>query len=138
MYTDLEKKRAWSRKYAQKYPERIKASQRKYHQSEKGRMKTRQSQRAWVRKTKVEVLTHYGKGKCACVQCGENRLPALTIDHINGGGYAQRLETGRKGTYFHQWLRKQGYPEGYQTLCMSCQFVKRDMEKEYGGFIKSV
>jgi len=31
----------------------------------------------------------------------------------------------KRGSRFYYWLRRQGYPEGYQTLCMNCQWIKR-------------
>lgn len=77
-------------------------------------------------KIKAEILTHYGNGKLACVRCGEERFPALSIDHINGGGTAERKRLGKAGLGFYYWLRNQGYPRGYQTLCMNCQFVKKE------------
>lgn len=83
---------------------------------------------------KVEVLTHYGNGKCACVQCGESRLACLSIDHIAGNGKAEKRKYGYKsgqGTY--RWLKCNGYPRGYQTLCMNCQWIKRFMNNEEGG-----
>lgn len=89
--------------------------------------------RKW-REIKTEVLTYYGKGTLACVICGESRLPCLSIDHIHGGGRAHRRELGcESGIWFYQWLRRNDFPEGYQTLCMNCQFVKRDLEDENGG-----
>ena len=78
----------------------------------------------WRYECRSKVLTHYGGGELACVACGEARLPCLSIDHINGGGHRHRKSTGLHGTYFYSWLINQGYPEGYQTLCMNCQFVK--------------
>ena len=74
---------------------------------------------------KAEVLTHYGGGKCACVKCGESRMACLSIDHIEGGGNKQRVGNLRASTTFYRWLKAEGYPKGYQTLCMNCQFVKR-------------
>jgi len=71
---------------------------------------------------KINVLTHYGNGKCACVICGFDDLRALSIDHIEGGGNEHRRKVGRQ---IYLWLREQDYPEGYQTLCMNCQFIKR-------------
>jgi len=79
----------------------------------------------WRLDIKRDVLTHYGDGKCACVICGEARLPCLSIDHIEGGGNKQRRGKLRAVTPFYLWLRSNGYPKGYQTLCMNCQFVKR-------------
>ena len=82
--------------------------------------------RLWGQKVKEEVLSHYNKGKLQCFACDENRLECLSIDHIEGGGTKQRKELGITGSYqFYVWLRRQNYPEGYQVLCMNCQFVKR-------------
>ncbi len=73
---------------------------------------------------KIEVLTHYGNGKCACVICGESRLACLSIDHIIGNGMAEKRKYGYKsGQGIYRWLKRNGYPVGYQTLCMNCQWV---------------
>lgn len=82
------------------------------------------------RKLKIEVMTYYGNDKCACVICGESRLACLSIDHINGGGFEQRQALGISGSSFHYWLKKQGFPDGYQTLCMNDQFIKREEKNE--------
>ena len=79
-------------------------------------------------KLKEEVLTYYGNGKCACVKCGHTTLASLSIDHINGKGSREKREKGI-GNYY-AWLKKEGYPSGYQTLCMNCQFVKREENHE--------
>lgn len=68
------------------------------------------------------VLTHYGNGKLACVKCGFIDIRALSIDHINGGG---GKHTRNLSTSLYRWLIKNGYPIGYQTLCMNCQWIKR-------------
>lgn len=72
---------------------------------------------------KIKVLTHYGNGKCTCVICGFDDLRALSIDHIDGGGGEHRRKMGYSTIY--RWLVVNDYPEGYQTLCMNCQFIKR-------------
>jgi hypothetical protein len=70
---------------------------------------------------RIDILTHYGDGKLACVKCGLTDIRALSIDHINGGGgnHVRALKHD-----FYHWLKNNNYPEGYQTLCMSCQRVK--------------
>lgn len=73
---------------------------------------------------KTEVLTHYGKGCLACAMCGESRLACLSIDHINGGGVSHRKELNAYGYRFYKRLKHDNFPEGYQTLCMNCQFIK--------------
>jgi len=85
------------------------------------------------RKLKIKVLTFYGNGRCACSQCGEDRLACLSIDHINGGGHKHRnsKELARFSS-FYRWLHQQHYPLGYRTLCMNCQFIKKSntLERE--------
>lgn len=76
---------------------------------------------------KLQVLTHYGNGKCMCVLCGYDKdLRALSIDHIGGHGTAHRKSLRNSGgAQFYYWLISQGYPEGYRTLCMNCQFITK-------------
>ncbi len=82
-----------------------------------------------------EVLTHYGNGKCACAICGFSDIRALSIDHIEQRGInekAARVKGEKTGTalMFYRKLRRDGYPKGYQTLCMNCQWIKRDINRE--------
>ena len=77
-------------------------------------------------KAKLEVIEHYGGGKLACVKCGFSDIRALSIDHIKAVGQ-KRMNSG----YFYHWLRKNNYPEGCQTLCMNCQWIKRAEQREY-------
>jgi len=79
---------------------------------------------------KTEVCTHYGNGKCACVRCGFEDIRALSIDHINGCG-AERRKRDLTGIQSYKKLRMNNYPDGYQTLCMNCQFIKRIENGEY-------
>ena len=74
-------------------------------------------------KVKREVFEKYGGCKCAC--CGDTEIVWLSIDHIDGGGNKHRKELKNKcGVNFYNWLKKQNYPDGYQVLCMNCQFGK--------------
>jgi hypothetical protein len=68
------------------------------------------------RSVRQRTFNHYG-WTCAC--CGEANSGFLTIDHIHGGGNKHRKEIGG-GNVFYAWLIRQGYPEGYQTLCYNC------------------
>ena len=99
-------------------------------------LKTRASLRLYH--LKIEVLTYYGGGKCGCVKCGEARLACLSIDHINGKTalvYEDKMPSGktRHGRDLYCWLKSNGYPSGYQTLCMNCQWVKRYEKGGTGG-----
>jgi len=71
---------------------------------------------------KQTVLTHYGNEKCACVECGFSDIRALSIDHIKNDG-AKHRKSGILKIY--NWLVENDYPEGYQTLCMNCQWIKK-------------
>lgn len=73
------------------------------------------------------VLTHYGKGKCACVLCGFDDIRALSIDHINGNGLEHRKQMHASNIY--RWLVREGFPKGFRTLCMNCQWVTKTQNK---------
>jgi hypothetical protein len=138
-----EKEREYNRRYYEahraelrennrRYCEAHKAKKREYnhqyrptHRAEKNEHSRRN--RALIRQ---EVLTHYGDGKCACVKCGyDNNIAALSIDHIKGNGAEHRREIGVIESNFCNWLKRHGFPEGYQTLCMNCQFIKKFEER---------
>ncbi len=79
------------------------------------------------RELKIEVLTHYGRGEFTCVVCGENRFACLTLDHIKGRDKGDK----KHGNALYRRLRKDNYPEGFRTLCMNCQWVKRYENGEF-------
>ncbi len=82
-------------------------------------------------KLKLEVFSHYSEGKPVCNSCGFDDLRALSIDHINGDGAKHRKSMGLKaGFQTYYWLKRQGYPIGFQVLCMNCQFIKRAENEE--------
>jgi hypothetical protein len=80
---------------------------------------------------RVRALKHYGglNGlKCAC--CEEKEFSFLSLDHIDGGGNAERTAFfGNRyigGHHIYRKLRLEGFPTGYQVLCMNCQVGRRD------------
>lgn len=81
-------------------------------------------------KVKLEVLRHYGGGQLQCAGCPFTDYRALTLDHINGGGNQHRKGKG-SGVQFYRWLKKNGYPDGIQVLCMNCQWIKRYENQEH-------
>jgi len=83
-------------------------------------MRARISNRLSKNKRKREAFDAYGGPVCVC--CKEDEYDFMTIDHINGGGGAHRKEIGNYSIYF--WLKKNGYPPGFQVLCFSCNFAK--------------
>lgn len=99
--TQLRKeKRTW----AHRFPEKERERQIKQHQ-----------------RLRQEVLAAYGGPVCAC--CGETEEVFLTIDHIDGGGRQHRLQSGVKGD-FYAWLKRNGFPSGFQVLCWNCNHAK--------------
>ena len=83
------------------------------------------------RQQKIETLTHYGNGNLACVRCGFSDIRALSLDHINGRSPADNWRNkARSGYALYRRLRSRGYPAGYQTLCMNCQWIKREENHE--------
>ena len=88
--------------------------------SDKARNKTRAY--------RLEALTHYCGGMppfCGC--CGEKEFLFLCLDHIHGGGNKHRKMIAKEGVCANStvwWLRKHGYPEGFQVLCHNCNMAK--------------
>jgi hypothetical protein len=78
--------------------------------------KMKEIQKNGYRKLRKQVMDAYG-AKCKC--CGEEHDEFLTIDHIGGDGAKHRKETNNE---VYAWLRRNGYPEGFQVLCMNCNF----------------
>jgi hypothetical protein len=84
------------------------------------RQHMRDYQKAYRYNRKLLVINNYG-GKCVC--CGFDKIDALTIDHIDGGGNKHRREIGgTNGLY--KWLVQNNFPNGFQVLCANCNLVK--------------
>lgn len=141
-----EKARESSRRYRETHPDRARESSRKSNKRwrETHLEQERERSRRWYKdhieyersrgraknqRIKVEVLSHYSGGIPHCAICRESRLVCLSIDHIRGGGNKHKKDLGII-VVIYQWLRGQGYPDGYQVLCMNCQFAKRIENKE--------
>jgi hypothetical protein len=74
--------------------------------------------KAYYDKLKREVIEGYG-GRCEC--CGNDHLPHLTLDHVNGGGNQERKVKSSRTLYTR--LRREGFPRGeYRVLCFNCNF----------------
>lgn len=123
----------WLNQYRQEHKAQSKAYAASYYPKNKERIQRQTKQRA--DKLKAEVLTHYGNGNLACVDCGFSHIRALTIDHTDGGGGKHRRTLGNRGSghRFYFDLKKQGYPKGYQTLCINCQWIKQAEQREWGS-----
>jgi len=92
---------------------------------------------------KLETILHYCENnpRCQCPGCHTHHIELLTIDHIKGNGanHRQKINGGKRrqnngvargcGTAIHYWLRKNNYPKGFQILCGSCNFAKRNKKQ---------
>ena len=124
-----------TKKYKKKYMQRpyVKAKLKQYliEYREKNRPKLRERIKEDSLNVKEEVLGHYSKKLSnsdvpCCNCCGEHEfLIFLSIDHItdrknvtHGKGYT--------GTQLYRYLRRNGYPSGYQVLCINCNSAKSD------------
>lgn len=67
------------------------------------------------------LLDMYG---AVCAICGFDDRRALTLDHIEGNGNAERIELGERGVYRKALSEHQ--PCTYRTLCMNCQFIENE------------
>lgn len=92
-----------SKRYRDKHSDRLKEQHRKKHQE------IRQS-----------VLTKYG-GLCCC--CGETQWKFLVIDHIGGGGNAERKALGGTTMVYRKLYTSNELLEGYRVLCHNCNMA---------------
>lgn len=85
-------------------------------------------QATYRQRKRKAVFDHYG-WECAC--CGSR--DQLTIDHINGDGWAHRKELFGSpfisGTAIYRWLVNNDFPDNFQTLCAPCNNSKHTRKK---------
>lgn len=84
-------------------------------------------------KRRIAFITEAG-GKC--VQCGFDDWRALQVDHVNGGGSAERKEM--KSTTKAFYAKVLANPDDYQLLCANCNVIKRREAKEARGALSVV
>lgn len=84
----------------------------------KNREKVALATRNWTQRVKRASLAAYSGNPPYCVCCGEKEMVFLTLDHINNDGKQHREQIRTYATA--QWVRKNGYPPGFQTLCFNC------------------
>lgn len=75
--------------------------------------------RKWWAKLKKQIFDHYGH---KCARCGFDEPDALSIDHIHGGGNRHRKQLKNSAAFYPDIIRN-GFPDGYRTLCLNCQFI---------------
>lgn len=126
MARDAEKKRASDKRYHLKN----KPARTAYHKKWRSENKELLSAYSYQYRLdlKLAILSHYGvAGKCQCCwpDCAVTDIDMLSLDHVDNDGNVKRKESGILGGYpLYVKLRKDGYPEGFQTLCLNHQMKK--------------
>jgi hypothetical protein len=92
----------------------------KYRAANSMQIRSRKSR--YEARLKLDAFAAYGGPKCVC--CGETLMEGLTLDHINGDGAEHRKSVGAYGVNIYYWLKKNGYPSGFQVMCGTCNFAK--------------
>jgi hypothetical protein len=90
-----------------------------------------ETQRLWALGIKVKVFTHYGPNKevrCSWEGCMVTDLDMLSLDHINNDGAQQRKSGFPSGKNLYRKLMNDGYPAGFQTMCMNHQHKKLQLK----------
>ena len=112
-----------ARKYRQKHKEELSQYREKYYRENKGRLLKEQREKR--QELKRSILALYSNSEDPkCVRCGITDVDILCVDHIENNGNKHRRQLG-VGWDFYAWLKRNGYPEGYQTLCFNCNMKKR-------------
>jgi len=102
---------------------------RQYRKSAKVKHRLRKAMNKYHTRLRQEALQILG-GKCVRCNFSED-FRALQIDHINGGGNAERSAIGQRA--IHRKIIT-GESEGYQLLCANCNWIKRYEEHEAPWF----
>ena len=102
-------------------PERAKADSQSWRDA--NRAQVREKNLDYKRRLRLEAIAYYSNGKNVCACCDESEMKFLTIDHVNGGGKEHRRQMG-PGTPIALWLKKNGYPPGFEILCFNCNCAK--------------
>jgi len=92
--------------------------------------------RSYRLRLKHKVLSHYSTVSFPrCARCGEDDVDTLCLDHINDDGAEERKALGiagrnsGAGTRSYEAYHANGYPEGLQVLCASCNLKKEVVRK---------
>ena len=83
---------------------------------------------------KYDALIHYTlrydpsatEPYCHCPGHDERCIELLVIDHKKK---RTKKEKGLSGKPFYKHLKEINYPDGYQVLCFSCNFIKEKYDK---------
>lgn len=85
-----------------------------------------------VKVCKEAALTYYSGHACVWPGCDVTDADMLTLDHIKDDGAAERKTVRRLGVVLFSYLRRRGWPSGYQVLCANHQ-IKKELMRRRGG-----
>ena len=101
----------------------------------KNKEKLKMIKQSYRLRLKHKVLSHYSDVSFPrCKRCGESDVDTLNLDHINDDGAKDRKKLGiagrsGQGTRSYEAYSAEGYPEGLQVLCASCNLKKEVVRK---------
>jgi hypothetical protein len=119
----------YNKQYREDHKERLKKqAHQNYlaHREEKIR-KTVKYHRAKVQELRAQILAKYGK---KCNHCGLTDERVLCVDHVNGGGYRERMSCSYEAMYKRVLADTNNT---YQILCHNCNWIKRCERRENIG-----
>lgn len=103
-------------------PGKVKLQQDSYNRS----ARRKEVKREYTVRIKNEVLTHYGPNGvlgCCWPGCDVMDIDMLSLDHKNNNGAEHRRVHGKYNIY--ALVKRWGFPDDVQTLCMNHQWKKR-------------
>lgn len=136
-----EARRAYAREYARKWREanreqyratrqawneangdKVRGYRRKHYElhREQEIIRNVRGNKRRYRRLRLEALQHYGGEQPECACCGEWHISFLCLDHVNGGGTQHRKQLRAEGLNIWEYLRREGYPDGFRVLCHNC------------------
>ena len=83
--------------------------QNEYKQTEDGKEAVKKENKNYRLKLLNKALEYYSNGKVVCNCCGETNLEFLSLD-------------GNASLTFLKKIQALDYPEGYEVLCMNCDW----------------
>ncbi len=134
--THTQRKAKYQTAHREKYLEQRRNQTRRLAQNPAWRKKHRQGNRDSVIRIKLEILSHYGpngKLQCSWPDCEIIDPDMLSLDHIENDGASRRRDKKTKGGY-HEYreIIREGFPEGFQTLCHNHQWKKEILRRREG------
>ena len=136
-FSNLPQKYRWRKRHPEKWKVNNDKADKKWRESDKGRLSKKKTALKIHRKLRLKVITLLG-GKCSnpfnidhsSFEKEPDYINSLQVDHINGGGVKERKKLGSNGMYYKVLKNS----EGYQLLCANCNWIKRWKNKEFNQY----